>query len=49
MKVLFIPTVIGDLDTVSEGLLNGLEDLEIRGPEEAIKTTALLKLDRILR
>ena len=31
MKVTFIPIVIGALGTVIEGLLKGLEDLEIRG------------------
>ena len=31
MKVTIIPIVIGDFATVTEGLLKGLEDLEIRG------------------
>ena len=31
MKVTFIPIGIGDLVTVTERLLKGLEDLEIRG------------------
>ena len=31
MKVTFIPTVIGALDTVTKGLIRGLEGLEIRG------------------
>ena len=31
MKVTFIPIVIGDLGTVTEGLFKGLEDLEIGG------------------
>ena len=31
MKVTFIPIVIGTLSTYIEGLLKGLEDLEIRG------------------
>ena len=30
MKVTFIPIIIGDLGTVTIGLLNGLENLEIR-------------------
>ena len=35
----FIPNVIGALGTVSEGLLNGLEDLEITGRVRTIQTT----------
>ena len=31
MKVTIIPIVIGALGTVTEGLVKGLEDLEIRG------------------
>ena len=34
--------------TVTKGLVQGLEDLEIRGRVETIQTTALLRLDRIL-
>ena len=30
IKVMFIPTVIGVLVTVTKGLIKGLEDLEIR-------------------
>ena len=41
--------MIGALCTVTEGLLKGLEDLEIRGRVETIQNTALLKLARILR
>ena len=48
MKVTFIPIVIGPFGTVSEGLIKGLEDLEIRGRVETIQTTALLRLARIL-
>ena len=44
----FIPIVIGALGTVTEGLLKGLEDLEIRGRVETIQTTTLLKLARII-
>ena len=36
MKVTFIPIVIGALGTVTEGLLKGLEDLDIRGRVETI-------------
>ena len=45
MKVTIIPIVIGAFDTVTKGLLKGLEDLEA----ETIQTTALLKMARILR
>ena len=45
----FIPFVIGNLGTVTKGLLKGLEDLKIRGRMETIQTTALLKSARILR
>ena len=43
MKVTIIPIVIGALGAVTKGLLKGLEDLEIRGREETIQTTALLR------
>ena len=49
MKVTIIPTVIGALDTVTTGLVQGLEDLEIIGRAKTIQTTALLKSARILR
>ena len=49
MKVTFIPFVIGGLGTVIEGLLKGMEDLEIRGRVETIQTTTLLKSARIPR
>ena len=48
MKVMFTPTVIFVLGTVTERLIKGLEDLEIRGRVETIETTALLRLARIL-
>ena len=48
MKVTIIPIVIGALGTVTEGLLKGLEDLDIRGRVETIHTTALLNLAKIL-
>ena len=47
MKVTIIPIVIGAFGT--KGLLKGLEDLEVGGRVDAIQTTALLKMDRILR
>ena len=49
MKVTVIPIVVGALGTVTEGLLKGLEDLEIRERVETIQTTALLGPARILR
>ena len=48
MKVTVIPIVIGTLGTVTKGLIQGLEDLEIRGWVETIQTTALLRSARIL-
>ena len=49
MKVTIVPIVIGAFGTVTEGLLKGLEDLEISGRLETIQMTALLKMARILR
>ena len=49
MKVIIILIVIGAFDTVTEGLLKGLEDLEVGGRVDTIQTTALLKTARILR
>ena len=49
MRVNIVPIVIGDIDTVTKGLLKCLEDLEVEGGVETIKTTALLKTARILR
>ena len=49
MNVTFIPIVIGALGTVTEGLVLGLKDLEIRGQVETIQTSALLRSARILR
>ena len=48
MKVTIVPIVIGAFDTVTKGLLKGLEDLEVDGRVETIQTTALLKTARIL-
>ena len=48
MKVTEIPIVIGALDTIAKGLVQGLEDLEIKGVE-TIQTTTLLRLAWILR
>ena len=49
MKVVVIPIIIGTLDTVTEGLVKGIEVLEKRGQVETIKTTALLRSAGILR
>ena len=38
MKVTVIPIVIGALDTVTKGLIQELEDLEIKGQQESIQT-----------
>ena len=43
MKVTVIPLVTGVLDAVAKGLVQGLEDLEIRGREETIQTTTLFR------
>ena len=43
MKVTAIP-----IGTVTKGLVQGLEELEIRGGVETTQTTALLKSARIL-
>ena len=40
MKVIVIPVVIDALGTVTKGLVQRLEDLEIRGRMETIQTTA---------
>ena len=45
MMVMSIKIVIRALETISEGLVKELEDLEV----EAIQTTALLRSARILR
>ena len=49
MKVTIIPIVIGAFGTITKGLSQGLEDLEVSGRVETIQTTALLKTARILR
>ena len=49
MRVTVIPTVIGTLGTVQKDLERGLDELEIEGRIETIKTTALLRSARILR
>ena len=49
MKVTIIPIVIVALGTITKGLLKELEDLEVGGREETIRTTTLLRTARILR
>ena len=49
MKVTIVPIVIGAFDTITKGLLKGLEDLEVGGRVETIQMTALLRTARILR
>ena len=49
MKVTIIPIVSGAFCTETKGFLKGLEDLEVRGREETIQTTALSRRARILR
>ena len=49
MKVMFILIMIGALGTVTEGLIQRLEDLEIRRRVETIQTTTLLRSARILK
>ena len=44
-----IPIVIGALGTIPENLEKRLDELEIRGRNETIQTTTLLKLVRILK
>ena len=46
---MIIPTGIGALGTITKGLLEGLEDLEVGGRVETIQTTVLLRTTRILR
>ena len=49
MKMTIVPIVIGAFGRVTKGLLKGLNDLEVGGRVETIKSTALLKTARILR
>ena len=45
MKVTIIPIVIGAFETVTKGLLKGLEDLEVGGRVEIIQTTTLWRTE----
>ena len=47
MKVIVIPIVIGALGTVTKGLLQRVDDLEIRGRVQIIQNTAKI-LRRVL-
>ena len=49
MNLIVILIVNGALETNPYEFVEGLEDLEIRGKEETIKSTALLRSARILR
>ena len=49
MKVTMIPIVVGVLGTVPKSLERRLEELKIKRRIETIQTTALLRLNRILR
>ena len=44
-----MPIVIGALVKVNKGLVQGLEDLEIRGRVETIQNIARLRSARVLR
>ena len=48
MEMTLIPIVIGALGIVTKGLVQWLEDLEVKGRVETIQTTALLRSARIL-
>ena len=49
MKVTMKPIMISTFGTITKGLLMGLEDLDVGGQVETIKTTVLLRMARILR
>ena len=44
-----VPIMIGAFGRVTKGLLRGLEDLEVGGQMETLRTTELLRTARILR
>ena len=48
-KVTIIQIVAGAFDTVTKGLLKGLENWEVGGREDTIQTTAVLRTIRIFR
>ena len=47
MKVMIIQVMVSALATVTKGLVQGQEDLEIMGWMETVQTTALLRSARI--
>ena len=49
MNVSVIPVVVGALRTIPKEMIMGLEDMEIRGQVDTIKTTALIRFAKILR
>ena len=49
MKVTVTPFVFSALVTTPRGLVKGLEDLDIRGQQETIQNTTLLRSTKILR
>ena len=49
MKATVIQIVIDVLGTIHQGLIQRLEDLEIRGQVKTIQTIALMRSARILR
>ena len=49
LRMAIIPIVIGAFETVTKGLLKGMEDMEVGRRVETIQTTTLLKTARILR
>ena len=49
MKVVIVPIVVGTLSTITKGLVNGLEDLDIREKVETTETIELLRSARKVR
>ena len=49
MNVTIIPIVIGAFGTVTKGLVNGQDDLEVSGRVETSQTTTLMTMARILK
>ena len=44
MKVTVIPIVIGALGEITKGLIQGLQDLEIRGQKDTLLTTHIIEI-----
>ena len=49
MKVSVVPVVTSSIGTVTKGLVQGLDDFEIRGRVKTIQSTVLLRSARVLR